>query len=138
MIRFNKIPEDVHPKIGLLTDLFMEDSNIVFAYLFGGLARNQRKPLSDVDLGIYVKNVKKLDYLSLLRKISETLCTDEVDLVVLNSAPNSLAGRIIQTRKLLIDKEPFLRHKYESQTLREFFDFSIKEREILKRRYGIG
>ena len=116
----------------------MEDSNIVFAYLFGGLARNQRKPLSDVDLGIYVKNVKKLDYLSLLRKISETLCTDEVDLVVLNSAPNSLAGRIIQTRKLLIDKEPFLRHKYESQTLREFFDFSIKEREILKRRYGIG
>jgi len=138
MIRFKKIPEDIHSRIGLLTDLLMEDPNIVFAYLFGGLARNQRKPLSDVDLAIYVKDLKKLDYLSLFGKISETLCTDEVDLVVLNSAPVSLAGRSLQTRKLLVDKDPFLRHKYESQTLREFFDFAIKEKEILHGRYGIG
>jgi predicted nucleotidyltransferase len=138
MIRFKKIPEDVHPKIGLLTDLFMEDSNIVFAYLFGGLARGQRKPLSDVDLGIYVKNIRGLDYLSLFSKISEILSTDEIDLVVLNSAPVSLAGRSLQARKILVDKDPFLRHKYESRTLREFFDFSIKEKEILHRRYGIG
>ncbi len=138
MIRFNKIPEDIHSKIGLLTDLFMKDSNIVFAYLFGGLARDQSKPLSDVDLAIYVKNLRELDYLSLLGKISETLCTDEVDLVVLNSAPVSLAGRSLQMRKVLVDKDPFLRHKYESQTLREFFDFTIKEKEILHGRYGIG
>jgi len=138
MIRFNKIPEDVHPKIGFLTDLFMQDSNIIFAYLFGGLARDQRKPLSDVDLVIYVNNVRRLNYLSLFAKISEILCTDEIDLVVLNSAPVSLAGRSLQTRKMLVDKDPFLRHKYESRILREFFDFSIKEREILKRRYGIG
>jgi len=138
MIRFKKIPEDIHSRIGLLTDLLMEDPNIVFAYLFGGLARNQRKPLSDVDLAIYVKDLKKLDYLSLFGKISETLCTDEVDLVVLNSAPVSLAGRSLQTRKLLVDKDPFLRHKYESQTFREFFDFAIKEKEILHGRYGIG
>ena len=44
----------------------------------------------------------------------------------------------ILRRKLLIDKEPFLRHKYESQTLREFFDFAIKEKVILHGRYGIG
>ncbi len=138
VIRFNKIPEDIHLKIGLLTDLFMEDSNIAFAYLFGGLARGQRKPLSDVDLAIYVKNLRELDYLSLFGRISETLCTDEVDLVVLNSAPVSLAGRSLQTRKVLVDKDPFLRHKYESQTLREFFDFAIKEKEILRRRYAIG
>jgi uncharacterized protein len=138
MIRFNKIPEDIHPKIGLLTDLFMEDSNIVFAYLFGGLARDERKAMSDVDLAIYVKNIRGLNYLSLFGKISEILCTDEIDLVVLNSAPVSLAGRIIRTRKVLVDKDPFLRHKYESQTLREFFDFTIKEKEILHGRYGIG
>ncbi|MGO8991053.1 MAG: type VII toxin-antitoxin system MntA family adenylyltransferase antitoxin [bacterium] len=138
MIRFKKIPEDIHPKIALLTDLFTEDSNIVFAYLFGGLAGNQRKPLSDVDLGIYVKNIRGLDYLLFFGKISEILCTDEVDLVVLNSAPVSLAGRIIQTRKVLVDKDPFLRHKYESRILREFFDFTIKEKEILHGRYGIG
>jgi hypothetical protein len=58
--------------------------------------------------------------------------------VVLNSAPISFAGRSLQKRKILIDKDPFLRHKYESRILREFFDFTIKEKEILHRRYGIG
>jgi predicted nucleotidyltransferase len=116
----------------------MEDPNILFAYLFGGLVRGQRKPLSDVDLGVYVKNVKRLNFLSLFSKISQILCTDEIDLVVLNTAPISLAGRILQKRKILIDKDPFLRHQFESRILREFFDFTIREKEILHRRYGIG
>ena len=36
MIRFKKIPEDIHKQIDILTHLFMDDSNILFAYLFGG------------------------------------------------------------------------------------------------------
>ncbi len=138
MIRFKRIPEDIRQRIDLLPDLFMEDSNIVFAYLFGGLAREKRGPLSDVDLGIYVTNMKRLNYLSSFSRISQILSTDEIDLVVLNSAPISLAGRILQRRKILIDKDPFLRHQYESRILREFFDFTMKEKEILHRRYGIG
>ena len=138
MIRFKKIPEDIHKQIDLLADLFMEDSNIIFAYLFGGLARDKRRPLSDVDLGIYVKNIKRLNFISLFSKISQILSTDEIDLVVLNSAPISFAGRILSKRKILIDKDPFLRHRYESRILREFSNFTIKEKEILHRRYGIG
>lgn len=138
MIRFKKVPENIRQRIDLLPDLFMEDSNIVFAYLFGGLVRDKRSPLSDVDLGIYVKNMKGLNYLSLFDNISQILGADEIDLVVLNSAPISFAGRILQKRKILIDKDPFLRHQYESRILREFFDFSIKEKGILHRRYGIG
>jgi predicted nucleotidyltransferase len=102
------------------------------------LLGDQRKPLSDVDLALYVKNIKQLNYLSSFSKISHILCTDEIDLVVLNSAPISLAGRVLQKRKILIDKDPFLRHQYESRILREFFDFTIKENDILHKRYGIG
>jgi len=94
--------------------------------------------LTDVDLSVYVRNRKKLDYLELFGKIARILRTDEIDLVILNDAPLALAGRILQNRKVLMDKKPFLRHKYESLILREFFDFAIKERNILKRRYGIG
>ncbi len=61
-----------------------------------------------------------------------------MDLILLNEAPLSLAGRILQNRKVLIDKDPFLRQKYESLILRKYFDFAIKEREILEGRYGIG
>ena len=116
----------------------MEESNIIFAYLFGGLAKGQFGPLSDIDLALYLKNEKKIDYLDTFGKISEILGTGEIDLVILNKAPLSLAGRVLQGRKVLVDKAPFVRHRFESLTLRMFFDFSLKERTILKRRYGIG
>ena len=138
MIRLKHIPKNIHEKIGSLTDLFMNDPEIIFSYLFGGLLRERLNPLSDVDLSVYVRNPKKLDYMELFGRITKILGTDEIDLVILNDAPLSLTGRILQNRKVLTDKKPFLRHKYESLILREFFDFTIKERNILQRRYGIG
>ena len=138
MIRFKKLPEDIHQKINSLTNFFKKDPNIVFAYLFGGLLKDRQNPLSDVDIAVFIKDVKKLNYLELFNKITCILGTDEVDLVVLNTSPISLTGRILQSRKILIDKKPFLRHKYESITLRQYFDFAVKEKGILKRRYGIG
>ncbi|MEK6692671.1 MAG: nucleotidyltransferase domain-containing protein [Nitrospirota bacterium] len=138
MIRYKKLPDDILKKINLLTDLFMDDPNIVFAYLFGGLLKERPNPLSDADIAVFVKNTKKLDYLELFNKITNALGTDEVDLVILNTSPLSLTGRILQERRVLIDKDPFLRHRYESLTLRKYFDFKVKEGSILKRRYGIG
>ncbi len=138
MIRFKKIPENIHQKVQSLVDFFMKDPNIIFAYLFGGLLKERMNPLSDVDMALYIKSIKELDYLGLFGKISDILGTEEIDLVILNEAPLSLAGRILRSRKVLIDKNPFLRHKYESLVLREFFDFTKKERDILKRRYRIG
>ena len=138
MIRYKKLPANTNQKIDLLQNFFKKDSNIVFAYLFGGLLKKRRSPLSDIDIAIYVKDTQKLDYLELFSRISNLLNTDEVDLIILNTAPISLAGRVLQGRKILIDKAPFLRHKYESVTLRKYFDFRIKEADILKRRYGIG
>ena len=138
MIRFRQIPENIHERILLLRDVFGHEPNIVFAYLFGGLLKKKRNPLSDVDLAVYVKNAKKLDYLSMFGKIADILNTDEIDLVILNQAPLSLSGRILRDRRVLIDKRPHVRHKFESLILRESFDFAIKERDILQRRYGLG
>jgi predicted nucleotidyltransferase len=138
MIRLSPIPHDIRDRIGPLVGYLREEPNIVFAYIFGGLAKSRFGPLSDVDLALYLKNEKKMDYLDTFGKISEILGTGEIDLVILNQAPISLAGRILQSREVLVDKAPFVRHRFESLTLRMFFDFSFKEREILKRRYGIG
>jgi len=138
MIRYKRIPEDINQKMSSLTDFFLYESNVVFAYLFGGMVKDRPNPLRDVDLAVYLKDTKKLDYLEMFGKIADILGTDEIDLVILNRAPVSLSGRILRGRKILIDKEPFVRHNFESRILREFFDFSVKERDILKRRYGIG
>jgi predicted nucleotidyltransferase len=138
MIRFKHLPKNIHEKIDSLSGLLMKDANIIFAYLFGGLSRGGSNPLSDIDLALYVKRIKALDYLKLFGEISKTLGTDEIDLVILNNAPLSLTGRILQTRKILTDKNPLIRHKYESMTLRKFSDFKVKEKNILQGRYGIG
>jgi predicted nucleotidyltransferase len=138
MIRFKRIPENIHQKMSSLNNFFLNNPNVIFAYLFGGMVKERPSPLSDVDIAMYVKDTKKLDYLEMFGKIAKTLGTDEIDLVILNNAPLSLAGRILQGRKVLVDKEPFARHLFESRILREFFDFTVKERDILKRRYGIG
>ena len=138
MIRLSPIPRDIQVRFGPLARFLKKDPNILFAYLFGGLAAGRRSPLSDVDLALYLRDEKKMDTLETHGRISQILGTEEIDLIILNQAPISLAGRILQTRKILMDKAPFVRHRYESLILREFFDFSIKEREIVKRRYGIG
>lgn len=138
MIRYKKLPEDIFQRIDSLTALFMSEPNIVFAYLFGGLLKKKASPLRDADIAVFVKDKKKLDYLELFNKVTNTLGTDEVDLVILNTSPISLTGRILQERKVLADKDPFLRHKYESFILRNFFDFKMKEKLVLERRYGIG
>ncbi len=138
MIRFKKLPRDINERIAVLARSLAKEQNIAFAYLFGGLTRTRPGNLSDVDIAIYIKNMKRFDYLDTFSTITNALGTEEVDLVVLNTAPVSFAGRILQSRNVLTDNEPFLRHKYESLTLRKYFDFSVKERDILAGRYGIG
>jgi predicted nucleotidyltransferase len=140
MIKFEKIPEDILSRIPAAQRVLVEDENVVFAYLFGGLAKKSQKPLSDVDIAVFIRDVNdpaayKLD---LYTRLADALGTAEVDLVVLNTAPTSLTGRILQNKQVLTDKAPFRRHEYESLTLREFFDFRIKEEAIFKERYGLG
>jgi len=138
MIRFNKIPDDIYQKIDHLAEAMQNEQNIVFMYLFGGLVNKKPAPLSDVDIAVYVRNFNSFNYIETFSMITDILGTDEVDLVILNTAPISLSGRILQQRKVLLDKNPFQRHRYESLTLRKYFDLNIKEKDILYRRYGIG
>ena len=73
-----------------------------------------------------------------IRRVTEHLRTDEVDLVVLNTAPTALLGRILVQRKVLCDGDPFQRRRFESLALRQFFDFRLFERRLLERRRAGG
>jgi hypothetical protein len=76
--------------------------------------------------------------MEILGELIDILQTDEIDLVILNSASLPLRMRILENKKVVVDREPFLRHRYESLTMREYFDFSILEGEILSRRFFGG
>jgi uncharacterized protein len=140
MIKFEKLPGDILQRLSALNDVLLRDDNVIFAYLFGGLAKGKVMPLSDVDIAVYLSQVEALsEYkMRLFTDITNILGTDEIDLVILNTAPVSISGRVLQNKQVLVDKVPFQRHAFESLTLREFFDFKVKEDLFFKRRYGIG
>lgn len=111
-----------------------------FAYLFGGAGRRRLRPLSDIDVAVYLDD--DVDpvrtRLDLVAVVTKHLGTDAVDLLVLNRTPTALVGRIVQTRRVITDKDPFLRHRFESQALRTFLDFRIFEHRMLDARFSRG
>jgi predicted nucleotidyltransferase len=140
MIKFKKLPANILQLLPDAVDYLESHPQILIAYLFGGLARGKPQPLSDVDIAVYLKpggkvGEKKLDILGNLMAI---LQTDEIDLVVLNTAELPLVMNIVKARKIIVDKDPFFRHIFESVTMRKYFDFAIKEATILQRRYLHG
>ena len=140
MIKYKKLPENVLQLLPDAVDYLESHPQILFAYLFGGLARGKPQPLSDVDIAIYLRTGGKVaeKKLEILGNLAAILQTDEIDLVVLNSAALVLVMNIVKVRKIIVDKDPFSRHIFESLSMRKYFDFSIKESALLQRRYLHG
>jgi predicted nucleotidyltransferase len=139
-IKYSPLPKDILKLLPTAKDYLQSHPSVLFAYLFGGLVGGKLRPLSDVDIAVYLAEDSNIPQrtLEILGKLNELLKTDEIDLVVLNTAPLPLKVRVIRHNEILVDKVPALRHSFESLTLREYFDFSVKEREILFRRFGLG
>src|SRR4030067_3003656 len=140
MIKFERLPEDILTKISEGKKTLIDEDNVIFAYLFGGLAEGKVTPLADIDIAVFLKSSHDVaEYnLGLFDRLSDALGTCEIDLVILNTAPISLTGRILQKKQILIDKDPPRRHVFESVSFRKFFDFKKKEDMYFLRRYGIG
>lgn len=131
------MPTGIEDRLQTLGQALASCPGVVFAYLFGGAATGRLTPLSDVDVAVYLDDgvgllEGKLDALGV---VSRHLGTDEVDLVVLNAAPTALTGRILQSRRVILDLDPFRRHRFESLALRQFLDFRVVEHRLLARRF---
>lgn len=123
-------------ELGKLNDIFKSFPNLGLVYFFGSRAKSEAGPLSDYDFAVYFdeKDQKKIfeDKIELQNAISKELKTDNVDIVVLNSAENlEIKYNIIQEGKLIFEKEPF-KLIVEPRILNEYFDF----RAVLLR-YGL-
>jgi predicted nucleotidyltransferase len=135
MIRFKRLPSDVEKRLPAAAEYLRAHPEVVFAYLFGGLARGERQPMSDVDIAVFLADVRRADKTKaeLLGSLSGLLGTDEIDLVVLNAGENvPLVGEILKFSNVIVDKDPFERHRFESIALRKLFDFEPRELRILK------
>lgn len=123
-------------KLSKLQSALSRHPDITFAYLFGSQASGRTTRMSDIDIAVYLHRSpdgeKRLEILGLL---IDTLKSDRVDLVILNTAPLPLQFRVLKNNQLLVDKAPFLRHAFESKTIVMYLDFSIFEARLLERRF---
>ena len=139
MIRFKCLPPDLERRMPLAAEYLRSHPKVVFAYLFGGLARGERRPLSDVDIAVYLAGIATAEVkLDILGKLIDILGTDEIDLVILNTAPPLLAMNVLRKKQVVADNEPAMRHRFESLSFRKYFDFLPVELDMLKKRVAHG
>lgn len=113
---------------------------VVVAYLFGSHARGQGGPLSDVDVALLAPAVgprERLDLrLRVMGRLSAAARLPEVDVIVLDESPLTLAGEVVRDGIVVFSADEALRAEYESRTFREFTDFSLLgdelDREMLR------
>ena len=140
MIRNSPLPENIADLLPTAFQYLRFEEDILFAYLFGSFVGKKISHLSDVDIAVYVAEELCLAEakLKILGNLTNILRTDEIDFVVLNKAPLTLRMKILENKKIIVDKAPFLRHRYESLTMRQYFDFSFVEASILGKRFLHG
>ena len=110
---------------------------VVAVYLFGSAARGTARSDSDVDVGILLSEdpPSTLDGLRLdLAGALEHELATPVDLVVLNKAPPDLVHRVLRAEKLLVDREPAVRIRFEVRSRNEYFDVLPYLREYRRSR----
>lgn len=144
--RIMRTQKGVEGKLDDLIDFLRSQKYIVFAYLFGSVAKGKEGKLSDLDLAVFMNESlskrEKFDLqLKLISEITSILKTDKVDLVVMNDAPLLLNYNIIKHGKLLKDDERE-RIRIETNVLSSYLDRKYyvdrHTKEAIKRIAGEG
>ena len=127
---------DLDVDLKALKAIFEGYPEIKLVYLFGSRARNTSSPISDYDFALYLDTRDKRRIndirLEIYDKISRTLKTDDIDVLILNTVKMpELKFMIVTEGKLIYEEEPY-RVIVEPMIFNEYFDF----RSLLVR-YGL-
>lgn len=109
----------------VLADLCRKEG-IELLYVYGSLAKNKMKKLSDVDIAVKKKAKLGLEeYLLIIGRLQEIFKREDIDLVDLMEAPALLRSEILKLGELIYSSNPILLAKFKYQTFREFLDTSF-------------
>ncbi len=132
---------DLLNKIGTiketLSKYFNEKDEIIFAYIFGSLAKKTANKLSDIDIAIFIdeKKINENDFrygyqAELLTDLMKLLRTKKVDLVILNSAPPLLRHRVIYYGELIYSAGEKERIRFQVDTINRYMDYKMLRKKI--------
>ena len=118
-------PED-SPKIidKLLPALkrFFKRQPVELIFLFGSLAKDKMKPLSDVDIAVLFRNDKyNFKNISDIRyKLESLLGREDIDLAILNTGAPVICMQVIHTGKLLYARSDKIFKQFRFLTIQRY------------------
>jgi len=121
-------PADIEAGLQRLEGEFGADSDVDVVYVFGSYAKGGTNPLSDIDIGILLRDTVPADSyfsrrLMYMAQCANALKTDRVDVVLLNNAPLLLAHNVISCRRVLFERSPEHRVAFEVDRIGRYLDF---------------
>lgn len=102
-------------------------NNISAAYFFGSFGSGDVKPLSDLDLAVLFDDSLNHHEMVVLENklrvdIAEALHTDEIDMVILNTAPLSVQYGTLKNKTIIICENSGQMVKYFDNTVLNYLD----------------
>ena len=110
-------------------------AGVVVAYLFGSRATERHRIDSDADIAVLLDgSMGLLDQEIVADRLARALEVPAVDLIILDTAPLELRGRVVQEGRVIFSADEPRRVAFEVATRSEYFDF-LPVLEAHTRRY---
>ena len=109
-----------------IKSIFEDNNNIVFAFLFGSIARNKMHYGSDIDIAIYFKNKPALYEIGNLNLKIEEAVNHKIDLVELNYLDKNdpvMAYNILSEGIEIINSDIKIFNEFKKSVLLKYLDF---------------
>ncbi|MHB1043111.1 MAG: type VII toxin-antitoxin system MntA family adenylyltransferase antitoxin [Eubacteriales bacterium] len=117
---------DIRNRVPLLLKYFESKGDILAAYLYGSYGTGEQTPLSDVDIAILLKRGVKDSFdeqLEISSKVAEIANNDDVNVLVLNTAPVLLQFRVIKSGRLLFARDQDELADFQELVCKVYADF---------------
>jgi uncharacterized protein len=106
----------------------MKKLGIMAIYLFGSKAEGTSSFKSDIDIGIVIKDTRRLEntqslYNILYREFLTSSPGEQIDIVFLQQAPVPLQYNAVASGKVLYEEDPVKRAEYEESVINHYLDF---------------
>lgn len=109
-----------------IADVLGSHSEILFAYIYGSMARGMTHKKSDVDIGIFLEksfNPEPLYGEEIAEEIERSAGLQNVEVVVLNGKPLRFLNQVLRYGKLVFSRAEKARVGFETYVTKAYIDF---------------
>jgi hypothetical protein len=107
-------------------------SEILFAYLYGSVARGEAGTESDIDIGIFLQEDFKpgaFYEIEIANEIEKECNLRRVEVVVLNKKPLRFLNQVLRYGRLIFSRDERARVAFETHVTKAYIDFLPHYRE---------